>query len=283
MLNRTEELENFFSKIIILRIKTYAQHNYYYGKLIKTWFDGDLFLAFLSLFFGCTLNRGNESGWVSVHSIRFVYKCSLRLYIVLLSVESWEAAAICFYECCTIGVNNNVDYYYSESLQLQLIWLAAVGTFSSHNGSRIDSKNIILNEHFVFDFFFLSKTRSRSSIEKSLYDELVERKTWRNLVQPLDTLQWPKFHFLLFFLCFYEIQLTFWLIVYSNFAVTLCVNWKPGLPVCTLNLSNLPIGPSFKWKNIFWMKIENCMLKQEPKMNLPLAYPISHIIPNIVR
>lgn len=88
-------------------------------------------------------------------------------------VKCWKAAAICFYERCTIGVNNNVDYYYSEYLQLQLIWLAAVGIFSSHNGSRIDSKKYYfewaLSILFLI-FYFHSKTRSRSSKEKSLYD-----------------------------------------------------------------------------------------------------------------
>lgn len=83
-------------------------------------------------------------------------------------VKCWEAAAICFYECCTMGVNNIVDYYY-ESLQLQLIWLATVGTFSSHNGSRIDSKNIILNEHFVFVFLSYFWKRDHDQQKKNLF------------------------------------------------------------------------------------------------------------------
>lgn len=164
--------------------------------MIKTWFDGNLFLIFLSLFFGCTSNRSDESRWVSVqcswHSICIQKFFSFLHYVV----KCWEAAAICFYECYTMGVNNNVDYY-CESLQLQLIWLAAVGTFSSHNGSRINSKNIILNEHFVFGFWFSEKAIKISKRKIPLW--FTRENHRRNLVQALDTLQWPKYQFSFFF------------------------------------------------------------------------------------
>lgn len=138
ILCRTIVQKNFFGKIIFLRIKTYVHHNYHYGKLIKKWSDEDLFLlTFLTV---GTSNRSNANWWVSVQfSVFMAFASNTKIlsvfHIMLLNVERQPLFAFVWW---TMGVNNNVDY--CEPLQLQLIWIAAIGTFSSqHNGSQMES------------------------------------------------------------------------------------------------------------------------------------------------